>query len=184
MAGRPTKFTQALADTNSGIYALTISGVVYYIGQAKNINKRYKQHCSLAQNRGYTKRNVWLYEILKSGGLPDLIVIEHTDDLDAREIYWIGHYRKQGLAQMNTSGGGHSYDYAEHCKLNNPWGKGWSPIRRRLNVIHNTIQSHRRRGELHQVQRLETKLRLVNDAIKRVGLKEMNMILWERYGKA
>jgi hypothetical protein len=164
-----------------GIYGLELDGVIVYVGQAKNIAKRFKQHCSLAQNRGARSINKRLYEALSAGIAPKLVVIELTDDLDNREVFWISHHRKLNSNLLNMADGGRSYSYAERSKEENPWGKGWSPVRRRLNLMQSNIKTFKRLGRHDMAARAEEQLKQVNEYIKIVGLKKMNQLLWSKY---
>jgi predicted GIY-YIG superfamily endonuclease len=164
-----------------GIYGLEVDGTIIYIGQAKNIARRFSQHCSIAQNRGATSINKRLYELLSEGIAPKLVIVELTEDLDSREVFWISHYRLVNDNLLNMADGGRSYSYAERSKENNPWGKGWSPVRRRLNLMQSNIRTFKRLGRHDMAARAEAQLKQVNEYIKVVGLKRMNQLLWSKY---
>ncbi len=165
-----------------GIYAITFDDKVMYIGQAKDIHKRFKQHCSVAQNRGNTLKNAWLTQQLKDNILPVLKTVEETDNLDEREIYWIDSYRTQGQAELNMHDGGKIFTFSKRNVNTKPWGKGWSPIQRRLIAIKQDIKALRKLDKQDRADKLEARLDLINEKIKRNGLDYMNMALWEKYG--
>lgn len=170
----------AKADTHT-IYALALQGRVMYVGQAKNINKRYSQHCSLAQNRGNTKVKQWLTRLAESGAKPELIIIEETNEPDIREIHWIKHYRATNSDLLNMADGGQTMGHLRRAKQTNPWGKSHSPVQRRLLGIKRTIKMYERMGDKRS-KHLKLRLIEVNQAIKKVGLKTMNERLWRKYG--
>jgi len=169
---------------NKGIYGLTLMGDVFYVGQSVNIKKRYAQHCSVAQNRGNLKKNILISELLNMGITPGFILLEATENLNDREKYWIKHYRSIGQAFANLSDGSNDMSYPQRAKNLNPWGTGWSPVKRRLIAIKSSISILKKYGNDKSVDRLEKKLFFVNKVIEKVGLKEMNMRLWRKYGKA
>jgi len=171
--GRPTKYTKA------GIYALCLKGEVKYIGQSKNIQKRYRQHCSLAQNVGKTKRNEWLYSILENGIIPELILLEETNDLDSREIYWINKYKDQNL--VNTARGGKLMWHCRKSKESKPWGTKMSPVQKRLCTIKQNINLMKRLGKKESAENMETKLNILLKKIESFGKDKMNMVIWERH---
>lgn len=168
----------------SGIYALKENGTIRYIGQAKNIGRRYNQHKSLAQNRGNTKKQTWITKLIRDGGKLEIEVLEVTDNLDSSEIKWIKKLRDDGTDLANSADGGKSMAHCNRAKQDKPWGKTWSPVQRRLIEISQTTKMLKRiRGEnSKEAARIEARLIEVNQKIKRVGLEKMNYLLWEKYG--
>lgn len=81
------------------IYALVVDGRVRYIGQTKDVQKRYKQHVSPKRASG------WVQELLDKGAKPELRIVE--SDISDREIarerekHWIRYYEGQGHALEN-----------------------------------------------------------------------------------
>jgi hypothetical protein len=163
------------------IYALVDDGVVMYVGQAKNLEKRYRQHCSLAQNRSHRKVCQWLTALLEKSQTPELLTLEITECPDERETYWIEHYRKINKDLLNIADGGKTTAHLRRSKLNTPWGNTHSPVQRRIMVIQRTIKILKKHSP-KRAKRLEGRLIEINTAIKRTGLRKMNMLLWEKYG--
>lgn len=162
-----------------GIYSLSENGEVKYIGQSKNIHKRYSQHCSLAQNMGNTKRQKWIRGLLSKGMKPELSILEVTEDLDSDEVKWIERYD----SLTNTAKGGQSMWHCRKAKSEKPWGNKFSPVQNILCRIKQTINILERLGKVEEANKMRDKLLLVLDKIESFGKDEMNMILWERkYG--
>lgn len=170
-------------SSSSGIYGLCLSGQVFYVGQAKNISKRYAQHCSINQNRGKRPVNIWLTDLALQGIKPEISIIEATDDLNSREIYWISHYRSLNRSLLNVSDGGQSMLYLKRAKQDKPWANTHSPVQRRLKGVREAIRTFRRLGRKDLVIKFEERIIQMNDAINKVGLARMNDELWYRHGK-
>lgn len=168
----------------SGIYALKEGDAIRYVGQAKNIEKRFRQHSSLAQNRGNTKKQTWITQLLSNGGELKIEVLEATDDLDNAEVKWINQLRSKGANLVNLADGGKSMTHCNRAKQERPWGKSWSPVQRRLIEISQTTKMLRKfySESPEDVARIEARLIKVNQRIKEVGLDKINYLLWEKYG--
>lgn len=72
-----------------------------YIGQSKNIQKRWESHRSSMKNSKYN-----LHSDMRFYGLDqfEFTVLEETDNLDERENYWIKHYLDNGHKLYNIKG--------------------------------------------------------------------------------
>jgi hypothetical protein len=167
-------------DIVSGIYGLNVNGVTMYIGQSKNIHKRYKQHCSIAQNMGKTKKQTWLRELLKNNTIPQLEILELTQDLDNAEQRHIQEHIAKGLELVNMTGGGQTLDYARRVKQQKPWGNNHSPIQKRLIVIKRNVKIIERLNG-SSAQRLRQRLNDIYKLIEIHGLETLNMKLWEKH---
>lgn len=177
MASSPTKTGKAKAGY---IYALSEGGVVKYIGQTKDLKKRYGQHCSLAQNMGKTLRNEWLRELIIGGSTPVISSLERAEDMDAAEIKWIKKLRDEGSELLNMADGGQTMTHLQRAKAWQPWGKGWSPTQRILIMLKSDIKMMERLGDQDSADRIRKKYdRCVMD-IEKVGSDVMNYLLWER----
>lgn len=168
---------------NCGIYSLSDNTGIRYIGQSKNINKRYAQHCSINQNRGKRPVSIWLTDLALKGIKPELSIIEATDSLNIREIYWINYFRSNNYVLLNISDGGQSMTHLKRAKQNKPWHNTHSPVQRRLKGVREAIRIFRRLGRNDLVIKFENKLIQMNDAINKVGINNMNDILWLKHGK-
>lgn len=80
----------------SGIYSLSCpkSGRVRYIGQSKNIRKRYMAHLN---SRDRSQKDEWVKSLLKDGLKPVIRVEEATDRLNEAEKK---HIQKHGIANL------------------------------------------------------------------------------------
>lgn len=168
-------------STESGIYALYDSSGMRYIGQAKNLKKRVRQHFLLSQNGGNRKVNIWLWSLLKNNQVPLVKVLEYTLELNEREKYWIKYYAESKLLNMND--GGIDMSHANRAKVDYPWGKTHSPLQYRLKSIQETIRFFKRQGKLEKAARFEQLLIVLNVKIKRIGKGEINHLLWYKYGR-
>jgi len=87
-----------------GIYALTDrGGSVRYIGQSKDIERRYRQY---REGRGHSPAlSLWLNGVARA---PGLIILEACDrtHLNNRERWWINQARRLGHALLNGMEGG------------------------------------------------------------------------------
>jgi len=91
-----------------GIYKITnnLNGKVY-IGQSVDIEKRWKQHL-YAVSHGH---KTLLYVAMRRSGVENwsFEVVEETEDLDIREVYWIEWYKHHGKGVYNWKLGGQHY---------------------------------------------------------------------------
>lgn len=63
-----------------------------YIGQTKDLHKRWKEHCGCASDRRYTN---YLYNAMRKYGIDNFkmeIIEGPTSDYNEREKYWISYY--------------------------------------------------------------------------------------------
>lgn len=163
------------------IYALTLDNVVMYVGQTYDLNKRYAQHCSLAQNISKkTKRCQWLSEVILDGRKPDIEILERTYDLDVAEIKWIKRYRRTNPNLLNTADGGKTMTYLHRAKQTKPWGKGHSPVQKILMSFRQDERMFRRLGNEKQAEKSRQRYIQSLELIEKVGRDIMNEKLWER----
>lgn len=97
-----------------GIYKIEnlINGKVY-IGQSKNIEKRWAAHRTRPFNQNSKQYNSSLYRSIRKYGLENFsfVVLEETliEDLDDREKYWIEYYGSRNKEKgYNLTDGGNS----------------------------------------------------------------------------
>lgn len=169
-------------ESKGVIYGLYNQGVLFYIGQSRNLKKRYAQHCSLTQNRKNRLLNQFLTKILISGHIPEIEVIEYTDSLDEREIFWISYYKSKNVSLVNMTNGGNDIVFLRKAKEKMPWENSYSPVQRRLKSIKETLNHFKRSGDLKRVESIGNKLIILNRVISNFGLARMNIKLWEKYG--
>lgn len=86
------------------IYALSepSTGIVHYIGISKNVQRRYREHCSCVGLNLH--KNIWIQELLQKNQRPVLTVIEAAQTREIaleREKVWIHHYLDLGLPLTN-----------------------------------------------------------------------------------
>ncbi len=86
------------------IYALCdpATGTARYIGISKNVQSRYKQHCTCSGTN--LQKNIWIQQLLQKNQQPILSVIETVRGFKAaceREKVWIHHYLDLGLPLTN-----------------------------------------------------------------------------------
>ena len=78
-----------------------------YIGKARDVARRYGEHCRLSNNL-CTRRHVcnWLRGLLNAGFLPQLQVLEQAQDWTEAEPRWIAAMRAAGQPLTNLADGG------------------------------------------------------------------------------
>jgi hypothetical protein len=174
--------TPAAGKKTGYIYALSHNGVIKYVGQAKDLQRRYSQHTSLAQNMGKLKRNYWIQSLLLNGEQPIITSLEKSDDVDAAEIKWIADLRGQGIDLLNISDGGQSMGSLHRAKALKPWGKRQSPVQHALIIFKRTTATMKRYGTPEMVVKSEQRYNDIVELINRVGKDKMNMLMWEKDG--
>jgi group I intron endonuclease len=97
-----------------GIYKIEnlINGKVY-IGQSRNIEKRWVAHRTRPFNQNSNQYDIPLYRSIRKYGLENFsfVVLEETqiEDLDNREKYWIEYYGSHNIEKgYNLTDGGNS----------------------------------------------------------------------------
>lgn len=97
----------------SCIYVLKCptSGEVRYVGKTRNAHCRRWQHQSASNNLSNRRIHVWVRSLLASQTKPEFVVIEETDELDAREQHWVAHYLAMGVNLLNMNEGGTSIEH-------------------------------------------------------------------------
>jgi hypothetical protein len=166
----------------SGIYALKLNDTIFYIGQSNNIYKRYKDHCRLSNNKSNTKRCNWLSSLIKKGEFPELEILEITNNLDSREIFWIKHYLDLGQATCNGNEGGKTLFYANKVKSESVYNGKWTPLQRFMQMIRQNQKIHKRLNNLEYVKRSEDVIDLLLFLEKIVGKDYLNQKLAKKYG--
>lgn len=94
----------------SGIYKITINDYYIYIGQSMDIERRWNSHLSkLKQNRHCNRKLQSVFNKHSDSIKFEIIEECNTDELDNKEIYWIGYYRSYDTKHgLNMSIGGDS----------------------------------------------------------------------------
>lgn len=136
-----------------------------YVGYAKDVTKRYKQHCRMSENQKNTKRQNWLRTLLEQNKLPVLIVLEkNVKDWDEAERRWVKYYQfYSGDFLTNTAEGGISNKHMNespksHVKKKKRWkwstsyamltkgDKYYTPNPERVKKVNDTIRMLKKRG--------------------------------------
>lgn len=79
-----------------------------YVGKSFDLQRRLKSHLSGASRRS-TRKERWLYAVIQEGLKPPIILLESgigEESWQKAECKWIAHYREQGCALTNGTGGG------------------------------------------------------------------------------
>ena len=95
------------------IYALVDAedkGYVRYVGKtARRVCDRLWDHRKYAKQKpNGTHRNAWINSVVNAGGSIEAIVLEECDEavLNAREMFWVAHFRGRGFNLTNHTAGG------------------------------------------------------------------------------
>jgi hypothetical protein len=164
--GIPLQFLCSGVQTIPGpcIYALTDpNGEVRYVGQAKNLARRFKQH--LTPTSGSTYRERWLRSLLAQGEEPCVFVLCVPDDLDEAEIFWIKTLRAAGFRLVNTADGGHSLAHAHRAKAKSEWATRHTPIQRIMLRRAMRLRALRADGQTEKVEEFERRTKELRSAI-------------------
>ena len=95
---------------NTFIYIYTLvdpkTSLVRYVGMAKNVEKRYKEHFTRLDKN--THKTNWIKQLLSQGIYPELhiqqkIKMEYWQEA---EQFWISYYRNAGYPLTNSTDGG------------------------------------------------------------------------------
>lgn len=166
----------------SGIYALVLDNRVFYVGQSKNIEQRYKSHCRISNNKSNNKRCNWLSSLISKKVFPELQILEVTNDLDNREIYWISYYRNLNQAIYNSADGGTSIQYANKVKAQSVYAGKWTPLQRFTQMIRQNQKIHKKIGKEEYVNKCNQMIDLLYFLEKHFGKDYLNQKLAKKYG--
>lgn len=86
---------------------------IRYVGQAKDVKKRYEKHISPSGLKGNNYKTRWIKKILSEGIKPEILVIDDCklEEADDLETFWISTFKKEGHRLTNTNWrGNHSND--------------------------------------------------------------------------
>jgi hypothetical protein len=88
-----------------GVYSLIdpVSGETKYVGQSKDIARRYKSHLRTS-NRDRSKRGRWVSKLIDEDLAPLVVVLSecgNTWELDSAEQHWQLHYANLGANLVN-----------------------------------------------------------------------------------
>lgn len=171
-----------VGDGRPSIYTLSDLNGVRYVGQTKNPKRREWQHKSFSNN--YEKNRAvcsWIISLIEKGELPIFSVIEETNNLDVREVFWIKEFRNKGVKLLNHNEGGKSLSHAIKAKQERPWG--YSPVQRRLSDITRTARFFKEKGDLVKAGKFYGYVAEINKRFKARGVRDyVNSVLLKRYG--
>lgn len=89
------------------VYALIDprDNAIRYVGQTFMLLTRVMDHMAEARSKGVNPaKTAWLNELAQSKLLPRMEVLEETTEaeINAREVHWIRHFKKQGHKLLNV----------------------------------------------------------------------------------
>jgi hypothetical protein len=119
-----TKFIYTLSDPNSGL--------VRYIGKAKDVKKRLSNHLSNNHLSTSTKKNNWIISLLRNQQLPIIEVVDEvtSEEIDFYEIFYISLFKSWGFDLLNGTNGGDGFDWSG--KKHNDYSK----LKKKINSPH------------------------------------------------
>lgn len=91
-----------------GIYKITNKvNQKSYIGQSKNIERRWQQHLYEAKNSKQIQYTYTIHKAFQKYGIENFSfeILELTDKLDEREVYWINYFNTYNNGYNETTGG-------------------------------------------------------------------------------
>lgn len=92
------------------IYGLVcpISGIVMYVGKAKDVKSRTSKHFSMARKGERTAKGKWLRELMRNNLLPSVVTLEECakEEWATRECHWIDYCRSINPLLTNSQSGG------------------------------------------------------------------------------
>lgn len=179
-AGRPSKFTQAIADDFcarilNGVSAAPLVGefdacvyvlvdpdtnAIRYVGQTRNFNKRRAQHCLLSNCKGETHRDNWLSSILIRGKKPKVIPVIVNAEWNVDERLCVSAFAKSGCDLVNGNAGGTDGTHMRIAKTSPNVSGRWSPLHRARQIIASGPNGRERSAVVHAA---------IKRAIKREG---------------
>jgi group I intron endonuclease len=97
-----------------GIYDPDTPKIIRYVGKTKkSIKKRLSEHIYFSKKNLKRPLNLWIKKILNDNRLPEIMVIEETNDKEwaKRETFWIKKYKKTNNLLNLTDGGESNLNY-------------------------------------------------------------------------
>ncbi len=99
----PVSFKSANEEAEYDLYRLSDEGNIFYVGISKDVERRYKQHCTCSGTN--LDLNLKIQEILRKGKNPDIDLVERKikglKQAQAREKYWISRGLEEGYPLVN-----------------------------------------------------------------------------------
>lgn len=150
------------------IYALIdpLSLECKYIGKSKEVNKRYRYHCTVP-NKNNARLRAWVNKLKQYGGVPVLCILEETaDNINLAEIFWIAYFKFIGAKLLNISKGGEGGDFTDiqRTKISQSVKAIWAnpQYRARLSEIQKVVQNT---PEIRQIRSIKATQRLQNTEV-------------------
>lgn len=172
-----------------GIYKITnLKNGKMYIGQSRQIEKRFQQHKNqskfLEEDKWYNQLHIDMYSIGVDNFSFEIIEECSIEDLNEREEYWIKYYNSQEDGYNITSGGNctgklSSCDVSEIINLLNDDKIMIDKIAEIYNVSDTTIRNINRGDEFYNSE-LEYPIRPYSKSIK-MRLRDENVIKNKNY---
>lgn len=89
------EYEQRRIIDSSGIYAITVDNYVMYVGQSKNLERRFSQHCAALESLNENKYRI-LREAEQLGHTIDFVCLDNqvsVSELEMREADFIKYYQ-------------------------------------------------------------------------------------------
>ena len=89
-----------------------------YVGKAKNVQKRLKEHLHKCNLQRHTHLNQWLKSLKNNDLSPDTMILEKTNENDWQEaeIFWINYLKFLGAKLTNGTLGGQGGDISPEAR--------------------------------------------------------------------
>ena len=203
MTGRPTSYNQELADTicqrlaggeslraicvggqgRYAIYALCEPGTetVRYVGQSSCPERRFKAHCRGDKSARQTRRHNWLSSLADQGKVPEMFVLDWSDDWDRAERFWVSVFRQAGYSLVNGNEGGKDTSMVRGDRNISPWKGRRTPLQIARSEMKSIIKELQRAGKPESASRVNDRLSEMNQAVKdmekRLGREKAKLVL-------
>jgi hypothetical protein len=169
----------------AGIYTLNdpTTHEVRYVGQTRFAKRRKWQHGSETNNRSERRISRWARGLIAAGKRPLFVLIERTDDLDAREVFWIAEHKRRGAKLLNMNEGGATMEHVASSPRSNTKGRIKTPLHQIRSHLTRALTSLKR-YDMTAYERLKAKIALADAAIERAVKREGKHAAFDRINAA